>query len=56
LETPADVDQTAGDSILEVHGNIEFIDVGFQYETREESAVRHLTFIVDAGENSCIDG
>jgi ABC-type multidrug transport system fused ATPase/permease subunit len=56
LETPPNVDQIEGDSMLEVQGKIEFIDVGFKYETREEWAVRHLTFTIEAGETVALIG
>jgi ABC-type multidrug transport system fused ATPase/permease subunit len=56
LETPANVNQAEGDSMLEVHGKIEFIDVGFKYQTRDEWAVRHLTFTIEAGETVALIG
>jgi ABC-type multidrug transport system fused ATPase/permease subunit len=58
LETPPIVDQTLGNSLPEVRGEIEFQDVGFRYETRgeDEWAVRNLTFTVGAGETVALIG
>ena len=39
-----------------VVGKIEFKDVGFKYKTREEYAVRHLSFTVEAGQTVAIVG
>jgi ABC-type multidrug transport system fused ATPase/permease subunit len=56
LETPPQVDPNAGDSLPEVHGKIEFVDVGFRYETRDEWAVRHLSFTIEPGETVALIG
>jgi ABC-type multidrug transport system fused ATPase/permease subunit len=56
LETLPIVDQREGGTMDEVQGKIEFVDVGFKYETREEWAVRHLTFTVEPGETVALIG
>lgn len=56
LETEPNVDQDEGDALESIVGKIEFIDVGFKYETREEWAVRHLSFTINAGETVAFVG
>ena len=56
LETEPKVDQNEGESLEHVVGKIEFIDVGFKYETREDWAVRHLSFTINAGETVAFIG
>ena len=56
LETEPKVDQNEGESLESVVGKIEFIDVGFKYETREDWAVRHLSFTINAGETVAFIG
>ena len=56
LETEPKVDQNEGATLDHVVGKIEFIDVGFKYETRNEWALRHLTFTINAGETVAFIG
>lgn len=56
LESEPAVDQTKGDELPHVTGKIEFIDVGFKYQTREDWAVRHLSFTVNPGETVALIG
>jgi ABC-type multidrug transport system fused ATPase/permease subunit len=56
LQNPAKVDQDVGDTMEAITGRIEFRDVGFRYETRQEWAVRHLSFTVGAGETVALIG
>ena len=56
LETPAKVDQEEGGTMERVIGKIEFRDVGFKYATRDDWAVRHLSFTVNAGETVALIG
>lgn len=56
LETEPNVDQDEGDALESIVGKIEFVDVGFKYETREEWAVRHLSFTINAGETVAFVG
>ena len=56
LETPPNVDQEDGEKMEHVVGKIEFRDVGFKYATREDWAVRHLSFTVHAGETVALIG
>lgn len=56
LETPPAVDQEKGEQMEQVVGKIEFRDVGFKYATREDWAVRHLSFTVNAGETVALIG
>ena len=50
------VDRKQGRSLQEVHGKMEFRDVGFKYDGREEYAVRHLSFTVNPGETVAFVG
>ena len=56
LETEPKVDQNEGGTMDHVVGKIEFVDVGFKYETRNEWALRHLTFTINAGETVAFIG
>jgi ABC-type multidrug transport system fused ATPase/permease subunit len=56
LQTPAKVDQNVGGTMDAILGRVEFRDVGFRYETRQEWAVRHLTFTVEPGETVALIG
>jgi len=44
------------DGQAHIVGKIEFRDVGFKYQTREEWAVRHLSFVVEAGQTVAVVG
>jgi ABC-type multidrug transport system fused ATPase/permease subunit len=39
-----------------VRGRIEFLDVGFKYETQSEWALRHLSFTIEAGQTVAFVG
>jgi ABC-type multidrug transport system fused ATPase/permease subunit len=56
IESPPKVNQHEGNRMEKVIGKIEFVDVGFKYETRDDWAVRHLSFTVDAGESVALIG
>jgi ABC-type multidrug transport system fused ATPase/permease subunit len=56
LETLPKVDQTVCDTMTEVRRRLEFWDVDFQYETREERAVGHLSCTVEPGETVVLIG
>jgi ABC-type multidrug transport system fused ATPase/permease subunit len=56
LETPPKIDQHKGSRMENVVGRIEFVDVGFRYETRDSWAVRHLSFTVNPGETVALIG
>ena len=56
LETEPKVDQNEGGTMDHVVGKIEFVDVGFKYETRNVWALRHLTFTINAGETVAFIG
>ena len=56
LESEPSTDQEAGGEIDHVEGKIEFINVGFKYESRDEWAVRNLSFTINAGETVAFIG
>jgi ABC-type multidrug transport system fused ATPase/permease subunit len=56
LENPPKVDQIKGGFMEKVVGKVEFINVGFRYETRSEWAVRNLSFTVNPGETVAFVG
>lgn len=39
-----------------IQGKVEFRDVGFKYSSRDDYAVRHLSFIINAGETVALVG
>jgi ABC-type multidrug transport system fused ATPase/permease subunit len=56
IENRPKVDQHKGNRMEQVIGKIEFVDVGFKYETREDWAVRHLSFAIEPGETVALIG
>ncbi|OHT02035.1 ABC transporter family protein [Tritrichomonas foetus] len=57
LELEPEVDQEQGGKELkEVQGRIEFKNVGFRYKTREDWAVRNLSFVVEPGQTVALIG
>jgi ABC-type multidrug transport system fused ATPase/permease subunit len=56
IERVPKVDSHIGDTLKRVAGKIEFRDVGFKYETRDEFAVRHLSFTINPGETVALVG
>ena len=57
LDLETGVDEKSGKKQLEnVTGKIEFRDVGFKYNTKDDWAVRHLTFTVEPGQTVALVG
>ena len=56
IEVPPSVDRKAGNELEKVTGKIEFRDVGFKYPGTDTWAVRHLSFVVNAGETVALVG
>jgi ABC-type multidrug transport system fused ATPase/permease subunit len=54
-EKPSE-DRHAGNTLPEVHGKIEFRNVAFKYETRDDYAVKDLSFTINAGETVALVG
>ena len=50
------VNQECGGELHRVVGKIEFVDVGFKYETSDVWAVRHLSFTINPGETVAFVG
>ncbi|EAX88848.1 ABC transporter family protein [Trichomonas vaginalis G3] len=51
-----DIDRHAGNELKEVKGKIEFRDVSFKYASRDQWAVRHLSFTIEPGETVALVG
>ena len=57
LDTPIHVDQRVGEyPDKPLTGKIEFKDVSFKYQTNDEYAVKHLSFVVNPGETVALIG
>ena len=56
ITTKPAIDLNKGKELDEVKGKIEFKDVGFKYKSRDDWAVRHLTFTIEAGETVALVG
>jgi ABC-type multidrug transport system fused ATPase/permease subunit len=54
-EKPSE-DRRVGNTLPEVHGKIEFRNVAFKYDTRDDYAVKDLTFTINAGETVALVG
>jgi ABC-type multidrug transport system fused ATPase/permease subunit len=56
LEKKPERDRKAGEEIGSVRGKIEFCDVSFKYKSRDDYAVEHLSFTINAGETVALVG
>ena len=56
VERVPKVDRMVGDKLDHVRGKVEFRDVSFKYESRDQYAVRHLSFIINPGETVALVG
>lgn len=60
IERKPEVDRHHGSNTIngsnQVVGKVEFRDVSFRYKTRDEYAVNHLSFVINAGETVALVG
>ncbi|EAY11234.1 ABC transporter family protein [Trichomonas vaginalis G3] len=56
IEKVPDIDRKQGETLSDVKGAIEFKNVGFHYSTRQEYAVRNLSFSIQPGETVALVG
>lgn len=56
IDLKPNIDRKAGPELTDVQGEIEFRDVGFKYPTRDQWAVKGLSFRINKGETVALVG
>ena len=56
IDTVPETNRKEGKSLDKISGKIEFQDVGFKYASRDDWAVRHLSFTINQGETVAFVG